>query len=593
MAINDNIARRKGKNRIFDCELHVRQDMTVAYASEGYYQFVDLKSALPITDFLGEEAVAILRGINGLIKEPQGCITTIDNMNGRMHHIFFYVEDSTRVEVEGEFLYRVVMYDYKQLKARNDKAEEWLIKYRNFLSWSKLFFFEYNRTTNNFIVYRYSDEKATQLLNVDLDEFFLNKKEATRRELSEIEQINRFVTYLKDCAMTFEMEFTRPQGDGEMPCKVCGAQMRYDRNFMIGVFQPVNQSEEEEEEYFLKTSSKDMATGLLNKSAAAEYSLEHLQKNDGKVRWIVMMDIDDFKYINDTYGHLFGDEVISRMAIIAKKALGRRGIVGRFGGDEFYLFIDGIEEREELRNFLKTMVRAFYYEFSPNLKVTASIGVSKYPDDGTDYEVLMSKADKALYIAKEKGKNRHIIYEEALHGSYEQSDKHLNAVKYSISKEKKTRALSEFFCGMTVKGIDYLKEDGVLPSVCQVLDIDAIAVCSEFGRAYVCGTENHLLGQKGVFGLFQNEKYLKLFGKDGVYVENKAAKLVSIMPDLYMEFKKSDIGATIQCIGRKDGVAHSWVSFSLLGSSRKWNDADIELMTIIGKCICNLLDKNI
>lgn len=592
MADISNNVQRKGKNRIFDCELHMRQDMTVAYATEGYYQFVDTKSMLPITDFLGKEAAEQLKGINGLLKEPIDCITTIDNLNGTTHHIFMHVENSARIENEGEHLYRVIMYDYKQLKNRNDKAEEWLIKYRNFLSWSKLFFFEYNVNTNNFVVYRYSNEQATKMVDSDLDEFFMSRKESIKRELSEIEQMNRFVTYLKEGTMSFEMEFTKPQGEKEVACKVFGAQMRTDYNFMIGVFQPVNQSEEEEEEYFLKTSSKDAATGLLNKSAAAEYSLEQLRKNDGKARWIVMMDIDDFKHINDTYGHLFGDEVINRMANIAKKTLGRRGIVGRFGGDEFYLFIDGIETREELRNFLKTMVRAFQYEFSPNLKVTASIGVSKYPDDGTDYEVLMSKADKALYIAKEKGKNRHIIYEEKLHGSYEQSDKHVNAVKYSISKERKTRALSKFFCGLTVSGIDYLKEEGVLTAVCQVLDIDAISVCTDYGRTYVCGTEGHLLGKAGVHALFQNERYLRMFGKDGVYIENKAAKLVSVLPDIYVEFKKSDIGATIQCIGKVDNQPYSWVSFDVLGTSRKWNDADVQLMTIVGKCICNLLDKN-
>jgi hypothetical protein len=83
-----------------------------------------------------------------------------------------------------------------------------------------------------------------------------------------------------------------------------------------------------------------------------------------------------------------------------------------------------------------------------------------------------------------------------------------------------------------------------------------------------------------------------MFGKDGVYIENKAAKLVSVMPDIYVEFKKSDIGATIQCIGKVGDLAHSWVSFDVLGTSRKWNDADVELLTIIGKCICNLLDRD-
>ena len=250
-----NSVQRKGKNRIFDCELHIRQDMTVAYASEGWYQFVDTKSMLPVTDFLGEEAVQRMKGISGLLKEPIDCITTVDNLNGKHHHIFLHVENSARIEVGGEHLYKAYMYDYRQLKNRNDKVEELMIKYRNFLGWTKMFYFEYNITTNIFMVYRYINEQAAKLVETDLDVFFLGRKEGMKRELGEIEQINRFITYLKERTMTFEMEFTSPQGLGEIPCKVFGAQMRSDPNTVIGVMQPVNQSEEEEQEYFMKTSS--------------------------------------------------------------------------------------------------------------------------------------------------------------------------------------------------------------------------------------------------------------------------------------------------------------------------------------------------
>lgn len=68
--------------------------------------------------------------------------------------------------------------------------------------------------------------------------------------------------------------------------------------------------------------------------------------------------------------------------------------------------------------------------------MTASIGVSEYPVDGTEYEYLMRKADKALYLAKEKGKNRHIIYEERLHGKLETDDMQNMAMAYAVSKEK-------------------------------------------------------------------------------------------------------------------------------------------------------------
>lgn len=128
--------------------------------------------------------------------------------------------------------------------------------------------------------------------------------------------------------------------------------------------------------------------------------------------------------------------MIRGVAEIMQELVGQRGVIGRFGGDEYVILLEKVETREQLKTLLKTIAKELRLAFDPKIHVTASIGVSEYPVDGTEYEYLMRKADKALYLAKEKGKNRHIIYEERLHGKLETDDMQNMAMAYAVSKEK-------------------------------------------------------------------------------------------------------------------------------------------------------------
>lgn len=105
---------------------------------------------------------------------------------------------------------------------------------------------------------------------------------------------------------------------------------------------------------------KDFFTGLLNKRACKEYVQDSIATNKD-IHYMAMIDIDNFKNVNDTYGHLYGDKVILKVAAIINSALNGRGIVGRFGGDEFFIFTNWITKESQLRSiltFIKQKVRA-------------------------------------------------------------------------------------------------------------------------------------------------------------------------------------------------------------------------------------------
>ena len=168
--------------------------------------------------------------------------------------------------------------------------------------------------------------------------------------------------------------------------------------------------------YYATSAGRDSATGLYNKRVCQEYVADVLAGNMEK-HYLAIIDIDNFKGINDTYGHLFGDVVIENIATSLNSELRGRGIVGRFGGDEFFSFtsqISNIGRMESLLTCIQQRVEGLFTDRENLIKVTLSIGVSEYPENGQKYEELFEKADRALYVAKEQGKNQYVIYSDNL-----------------------------------------------------------------------------------------------------------------------------------------------------------------------------------
>lgn len=135
----------------------------------------------------------------------------------------------------------------------------------------------------------------------------------------------------------------------------------------------------------------------------------------------VMFDLDNFKFVNDTYGHSAGDDVLKDVSGALSDYLGEFGIAGRFGGDEF-IFIDFRDIRyDEKKSFFnemyndKKVVRRNYSIEACDHFVTATVGCATFPDDADDYDDLFAMIDKTLYRGKSKGRNCYIIYVEEKH----------------------------------------------------------------------------------------------------------------------------------------------------------------------------------
>ena len=129
---------------------------------------------------------------------------------------------------------------------------------------------------------------------------------------------------------------------------------------------------------------------------------------------LAIIDVDHFKEVNDTFGHQVGDKFLTNIGHRLKECIGDRGMVARFGGDEFAIAIDPFERSESSENLAKEMLRAMHppVEIDQHIILPSiSIGVALFPEHTTNTEQLMRIADRALYRAKKQGRNRACIHQ--------------------------------------------------------------------------------------------------------------------------------------------------------------------------------------
>ena len=159
----------------------------------------------------------------------------------------------------------------------------------------------------------------------------------------------------------------------------------------------------------------DSLTGLANRILF--YDRMHmafsLAKRNQKMVALIILDLDHFKEINDTHGHMAGDDLLKAVSERLYKMVRASDTIARYGGDEFTLIMPHLSSEKDAEVIVRKIIIAFNKPFRLDIgeiTVTASIGVAMYPLHGQDIDTLMSKADNAMYRAKAMGRNRYCWY---------------------------------------------------------------------------------------------------------------------------------------------------------------------------------------
>lgn len=159
-------------------------------------------------------------------------------------------------------------------------------------------------------------------------------------------------------------------------------------------------------EHLHQIATQDEKTGLYNSfffKSVFEFELNKA-KREGTFS-IVILDLDLFKKINDTYGHITADEILKKVADVLKKELRGADVISRFGGEEFFIILPSanLSQARIIAERLRMSIQKD--EFLKKFKVTLSAGLSEYIKNDT-FEKMANRADKALYKAKETGRNK-------------------------------------------------------------------------------------------------------------------------------------------------------------------------------------------
>ncbi|MBQ9942112.1 MAG: GGDEF domain-containing protein [Christensenellaceae bacterium] len=165
---------------------------------------------------------------------------------------------------------------------------------------------------------------------------------------------------------------------------------------IIGVISDISDIKEEADQ-LQKAVGTEAFTGLFTRAHSEELIRKTLARDPHACHALMLLDLDHFKSINDSHGHMAGDKVLKSMAEHLKKAFRRSDIIGRFGGDEFLILLKDLPSRDILLSKIDTLMSIRDEHFG----VTKSIGVALFPEDGSTFDQLLQKADEALYRAKE------------------------------------------------------------------------------------------------------------------------------------------------------------------------------------------------
>jgi diguanylate cyclase (GGDEF)-like protein len=294
-----------------------------------------------------------------------------------------------------------------------------------------MFTWEYNCEKNIFLSQNFHIKK--KLGFKDINEFVnsLNNKEIFIKEIE------------RACKEQYEFELLlkiKNKENKEFYFKVRGKTIFRDgKNYPIGTF--INVTEEvKKQEQIEYLAYHDSLTGLLNRTALKEelkILMNLANRNNEKIA-LVFIDLDNFKYINDTFGHEIGDIFLIEVSERLKQVIRKSDLISRIGGDEFVLVLNNIKKVNDIEKIMQKINDIFKKPFLvkiQKLDITFSAGIAIYPDDSIKIEDLLKYADIAMYESKKRGKNRYSFITKDLKDGIKEYYTILNELKEALKKD--------------------------------------------------------------------------------------------------------------------------------------------------------------
>lgn len=478
-----------------------------------------------------------------------------------------------------------------------ETAMDSLSRVRLLMSLTDEFAFIYDKATNMFKMFKYDRFNRIILYDMDIDQWKREMLSKSYVKYDEKAMLDTLVLNMKTYADSFSIKMNcaiRTQSDIFEAVRFIGTVHNESSGNKIIVGRVVSDESVGHASTAMEIMNElqyDSLTGVYNKKTITEYAKKRISEEKEKRIVIAILDVDHFKSVNDTFGHLYGDKVLARVGGRLKEIVGEDGVIGRIGGDEFMIVFNGLDDDQVLRGMLRAIRTQIKWEFAEdfeNLSITCSIGASIFPVNGRDYEDLFKKADCCLYIAKEKGRDRYVFFRDEMHrASYEDmlNQNQLNAMK----NPREIRELKNVASFMENAMTDSRK--AILDAMRHMKDtfgIDNINIYYGEGMKKVYSFGSDIPEAKDAMYVF-SEEFQKLMGENERFMQIGFADTFSdITPDFCGRMKAERIASTIQCyIGDKRNIK-GLVTFNKCREASQWANYEIDCARIFAAVLSSM-----
>ncbi len=281
---------------------------------------------------------------------------------------------------------------------------------------------------------------ASSIIHKDNKEVFLNTF-----------LCENLLTAYKNNVTEIKLEYQRMNQENKMIWVICTMHLIKDSitNDIKALAYVKDIDNQKNEEIRLKLKAeRDTLTGLYNKGTTEKLINDFLNSEEASlgIHAFLIVDIDNFKSVNDNLGHVFGDKVLFEVSKHLKPIFRKDDIVGRIGGDEFIVFLKNIQSFENVKKKAEKICDIFrnsYTENKKTYKISGTVGISFVPEHGTIFKELYQKADIALYYAKSKGKDKYALYNDCIYQNKLKNNISDNNIKVTNECEKSKSVLKE------------------------------------------------------------------------------------------------------------------------------------------------------
>lgn len=480
----------------------------------------------------------------------------------------------------------ITIWDVDDVEAAYRFYHERAWKFSVMLSLGGTTYFDYNLDTQIISFYRYVTRKSIVVYQDKFEIFRKEMAEYAETDVKNLAAIDTLCQQLADGFSTIESVVRTALFHKDKKIQRLNFQARFDElmghRMMYGAFIATDDTLDDVP-YYMTSAGLDPMTGLLNKRSIVEYT-EDMITNPAtaqKPHYMILLDIDDFKSINDNYGHQAGDKAIQLVANVLKDTIKDFGIIGRFGGDEFYIFTDKVETEEKLRSMLRTVRNSVETQAKKRLgmdKLTLTMGSALFPDYGSSYKELFALADKCMYIAKEKGKNRYILYRPDLHQNIQVGAERKGMSSY----DEQSKAINHVVRNLFLDGRNAIGDS--LNMIVKGFDLDNIDIF--YGKDLVslfnCGKYPSDLKAAD---FVNNPRYMELFDNSGMYIMNNYNNLKKPLPEIYNMLQSKNCMSLIQMALPNPDMPEYFISFNMLNRIHRWSEAEISNLSLFGTLV--------